>query len=523
MPKNIIICSDGTGNTAVKGRGTNVFKLFEAVDLNGHRTDKHLTPQVAIYDDGVGTEEFKPLKIFAGATGFGLANNVRRLYKSLVRVYDPGDQIFLFGFSRGAFTVRTLGGLITRCGILDMKRLQTAQALDDAVSATYKTYRKAYRTELAKLFLGPPELAAITKFREENCLPGDISIRFIGVWDTVDAVGTPLQIGDIINAVFHRFKFPDLHLSKSVIRACHALSLDDPRMSFTPVLWDESQEEPTSARISQVWFAGVHSNVGGGYPKQGLSLVAMDWMMWHARKEGLRIVAEDARTYYDHANVDDKLYNPRSGMGMFYRWALRDVTKLCTAAKVRPALHLSALERVAHGTEDYAPGNLPPYGEVIFTPTGDPERDKFAKARADHIKQVLRTAHDHESVGQPLLSECRMEVTLGHLSYWMYVLSFVPMLALLVYAFTHASWQYFDAFRLGLRGQGLAAWLLVARDDFLDNVTVPVIVLVGGLFCALALSRWVKGRMSKKFSAFWHGAQPLMRKRLNDLRNSPQL
>jgi hypothetical protein len=103
LPKNIVICSDGTGNTAIKGRGTNVFKLYEAVDVNGHRGNPELTPQLAIYDDGVGNESFKPLKVFAGITGFGLARNVRLLYKSLVRVYDPGDSIFLFGFSRRVY------------------------------------------------------------------------------------------------------------------------------------------------------------------------------------------------------------------------------------------------------------------------------------------------------------------------------------------------------------------------------------------------------------------------------------
>ena len=299
-------------------------------------------------------------------------------------------------------------------------------------------------------------------------------------------------------------------------RACHALSLDDPRLSFTPVLWDESQEDPSATRISQVWFSGVHSNVGGGYPKQGLSLVALDWMVWHARQEGLRIVSEDARLYNDHANVDDKLYNPRAGLGMFYRWALRNVTQLCTVAKVRPALHISALERVAHGTEDYAPGNLPPYGEIVFTPTGDPERDRFAKARADHIKQVLRTAHDNESAGQPLLSECAMEVTLGYVSYWIYVLSFLPVIALAVFAVIQAS-------RLWLPQQGWVQWPSLVRDEFVDNVNIPSALFVGGLLFAWLLSRWVKGRMSKKFSAFWHEAQPLLRKRLNEVRNSPSI
>ena len=119
MSKRIIICSDGTGNTAVKGRGTNVFKLFEAVDLHSHRVDPNKTPQVAIYDDGVGTQSFTPLKILAGATGWGLSRNVKHLYKELSRIYDPGDEIFMFGFSRGAFTVRTLAGFIAACGLVD--------------------------------------------------------------------------------------------------------------------------------------------------------------------------------------------------------------------------------------------------------------------------------------------------------------------------------------------------------------------------------------------------------------------
>jgi uncharacterized protein (DUF2235 family) len=122
MSKNIIICSDGTGNTAIKNRGTNVFKLFEAVDLNGHRTDANLTPQIALYDDGVGTQNFLLLKLLGGAFGWGLKRNVLKLYTGLVRIYDPGDRIYLFGFSRGAFTVCTLAGLIAKCGILDWNR-----------------------------------------------------------------------------------------------------------------------------------------------------------------------------------------------------------------------------------------------------------------------------------------------------------------------------------------------------------------------------------------------------------------
>jgi len=170
MSKNIVICSDGTGNSDIKGRGTNVFKLFEAIDLNGHRTESTLVPQVALYDDGVGTENFKLLKIFTGATGFGLSRNVRQLYKELARIYDPGDRIFLFGFSRGAFTVRTLAGFIVKCGILDVTKLSTVSELEARVRKAYKVYRQCYRTEVAKLFLSEPNPSTLTEqFKNSYC------------------------------------------------------------------------------------------------------------------------------------------------------------------------------------------------------------------------------------------------------------------------------------------------------------------------------------------------------------------
>ena len=173
MPKNIVICSDGTGNTAIKDRGTNVFKLFEAIDLNGHRTDFHLPPQVALYDDGVGTESFLPLKLLGGAFGWGLKRNILRLYTGLVRIYDPGDSIYLFGFSRGAFTVRTLAGLIAKCGILDWNELRTTDAMRAAVAATYNTYRKSYRTWLWRVLHGKSnEDVQATAAREDGEFQG---------------------------------------------------------------------------------------------------------------------------------------------------------------------------------------------------------------------------------------------------------------------------------------------------------------------------------------------------------------
>jgi hypothetical protein len=523
MSKNIVICSDGTGNSAIKGRGTNVFKLFEAIDLNGHKTRPELTPQVALYDDGVGTEDFKPLKIFAGATGYGLSRNVKQLYKELVRIYDPDDRIFLFGFSRGAFTVRTLVGLIAACGILDVGKLQTAADLDAAVDETYRVYRKSYRTALAKLFLGEPDTSLIPKFRSEHCLKCEVPIAFIGVWDTVDAVGLPFHLSDFVNMVFYRFKFRDHKLSKLVKHACHALAIDDERHSFHPILWHEGEED--AGRIEQVWFAGAHSNVGGGYPKQGMSLVALEWMMRKAEctgveGEGLRLLAADRALYYDHANVDDKLYDPRSGLGIFYRWKVRDIAGICRMHHARPAVHLSVLERIAHGTDDYAPGNLPSNANVVITPTDNGGKQTAAQARAKGVEAVLRSAHAGE---ESLLSGVRSEIWIGLTSYYLYVGTFV---FLIVAVSTPDGIQSLSDPWLVLKNMGLFIYNIVTLRLGEVWATVKALALspgkagavAGGFLLAYVLMLYADRRMSAVFSQFWHRHHARLREALKEAR-----
>jgi hypothetical protein len=474
----------------VKGRGTNVFKLFEAADLNGHRTNAELTPQVALYDDGVGTESFKPLKVFAGATGFGLARNVRRLYKELVRIHDPGDEILLFGFSRGAFTVRTLAGLICTCGILNTDRLSTTSELEAAVHEAYKVYRKGYQTKLAQLFHRADDGSALRNFKRRYAREETVSIAFIGVWDTVDAVGTPVPISNFINTTIHRFKFPDVDLNPKVRFACQALSIDDQRAAFRPVLWKHDE------RINQVWFAGAHSNVGGGYPKQGMSLVALDWMLQQARdKACLRLLSSDLAFYGEHGNVDDKLYDPRAGLGLFYQWLPRDMSALCEERGVPPTLHLSVLERVAHGTDDYAPGTLAPNARVVFTRTGDPKCDSSAQARAKALEDVLRVAH---ADGKPLLACVGPELSAGRASYFIYVLS-CPLI---------------------LAGLLRAMWLLYRTGAQPRIITLlwPVLMGLFGLLAAYLMSLFVDHRMVARFSQFWHVQQPNLRKGLQRAR-----
>lgn len=518
MAKNIIVCSDGTGNSAIKDRGTNVFKLFEAADLNGHRADPNLRPQIAIYGDGVGTENFKPLQILGLATGWGLARNVRQLYREVCRNYDPGDSIYLFGFSRGAFTVRTLAGLIYRCGILDMNAIPTAHALKKKVGEAYSAYRKSYRTAMMKLLLGEPKTLPIERFREQNCLECEVPIEFLGVWDTVDAVGTPFHISDIINVTFHRYKFPDSSLNPMVRKACHALAIDEARDAFSPELWTDDP------RIEQVWFAGVHSNVGGGYPKQGLSLVALDWMLERAQKFGLRLLQLDLSVIRDHASVGDHLYDSRAGVGVFYRWLPRNMQAICKKAGVKPKIHVTALERIAHGTDGYAPGTLAPDAEVVITESPDHPDYTNLCARANRLQDILHEAHRDRG---PLLDDVRPAIFMGRLAYYVYLIA-CTLTVLAAAVPPDETWSRLNPL-MYLKSVGKLLWAAVSFD------TEPIIealqrlfeqppmlgTLLAGFGMAAVLYWTVKGKMSRVFSEFWHQYAPPLREELKQAHIHP--
>jgi uncharacterized protein (DUF2235 family) len=536
MAKRIVVCSDGTGNTAIKGRGTNVFKLFEAVDLESHRADAAKTPQIAIYDDGVGTQNFKPLKIVAGATGWGLSRNVKHLYKELARVYDPGDEIFMFGFSRGAFTVRTLAGLIASCGLLDQSKLdvKTFAGLERSVDDAYKVYRKCYRPLLWQVF-GAPTRSAAAEFRRRCSHDYDVKIRFLGVWDTVDAVGVPFFIGDFINAAIYRFKFPDLYLSPIVERACQALAIDDQRASFRPLVWHQRPDD--QHRIEQVWFAGAHSNVGGGYPKQGMSLVALDWMLSHAQRagmhrgeDGLRLNPADRESFRSHASSDDKLYDPRAGLGLFYRWKIRDIAELCAEHSVPIKLHITVLERLAHGTDDYAPGNLPSTAQVVITDPVDTNRADelgtrdaaaLVRLRAINTQNVLRTI---EPVS--LLDTVRAPMMVGQLSYYLYL--FACLMAIIDAArivspnwTDYRPWPTAGAVLVLLWNVTLNPSATLAKvGPALWMNPRPFVIVAAGLATAMMLSLRVDAHLSSKFSAIWYARQKDLREGLKAARTA---
>ena len=267
MSKRLIVLCDGTWNGADRPALTNVYKLSKAVE----ESDR----QRVHYEEGVGTKRWE--RIRGGAFGFGLSRNVRQCYAFLVKHYEPGDELFFFGFSRGAFTARSLAGLVRNSGIL---RPEHSGKVKDA----YKLYRSRKDGD------APSEAAAVD-FRATHSHP-DAQIAFIGVWDTVGALGIPTS-GLRPPLLNKRWRFHDTTLSGSVLNAYHAISIDERRGPFAPTLWVKKvkdgvvEEPPEHQTVSQVWFAGVHSDVGGGYLDCALAEVPLRWLADRARACGL--------------------------------------------------------------------------------------------------------------------------------------------------------------------------------------------------------------------------------------------
>ena len=502
--KNIVICSDGTGNTTIKGRGTNVFKLFEAVDVNGHRSDPLLIRQLAFYDDGVGTQQLRWIRAFAGATGYGLSRNVKRLYRELCRVYEPGDAIYLFGFSRGAFTVRTLAGLIADCGILPSAEYPTEREFRRQTRAAYRAYRRKYRALLTRAWPGRGMTADQfrTRYARRDSTGALLEprIRLLGVWDTVDAVGLPFDLAEFWNHVIWQFKFKTTTISNLVEKGCHALAMNDDRESFKPVLWDELTPS-VSSRVEQVWFAGAHSNVGGGYPQQGMSLVALDWMMKQAEAQGLRFTPFAREQYRSSQAFADKLYNPRSGLGVFYRWKPRDVTQLCAEKGIAVAkLHVSVIERIVQAPEGYAPGNVPPNCKVVAT-EDNPLID------VSKLSEAIAAAHGGRSA-LPLVEQQASWVRVGLAAYLTFVIGTVAAVVRSVAVSVGVVSSPADVVTAAAPLFGTFPFNLVFA---ILGDTVAALLLICGLALGYVLSNISDRRTNQVYSAFWHRHRSALR------------
>jgi uncharacterized protein (DUF2235 family) len=274
VPKQLVVCCDGTWNVPDELPGgiaapTNVAKLALGIVAGAD------SGQLLFYEPGVGTTPDE--RLVGGAFGYGLSRNVRNCYRFLAQAYAPGDRLFLFGFSRGAYTARSLAGLIRNCGIL---RAEHVEQVDEAFAF--------YRDRTSHTH---PSSLASQIFRRMYSYPND-DIHFIGVWDTVGALGIPDQLPgwEEISQRFSEWEqlwgFHDTQLSSHVRFAYHALAIDEQREPFKPTLWTE--DYPAAGQtVEQVWFAGVHTEVGGGSRDASLSDIALLWMVGRARDCGL--------------------------------------------------------------------------------------------------------------------------------------------------------------------------------------------------------------------------------------------
>jgi uncharacterized protein (DUF2235 family) len=296
MARRLVVCMDGTWNKpGQKDEGiqtkTNVLKLSEAL--------ARVPDQIVSYFRGVGTDRGE--KATGGAFGWGLFDQIKDGYRFLREQFQPNDQIYIFGFSRGAYSARSLAGMVLRCGIVKrdanpkfpemtsalLTTQQDGNLNIDVTDKVFALYKEAYDEK---------RRPQVESFKQQYC--HDTGVRFVGVWDTVGALGVPDGVIPFLKkfdkAVDEKlYGFLDTDLSPRVEAGYHAVAIDEHRKPFLPTLWTDPSNAPprvnvAGSKVEQVWFVGAHSNVGGGYADTGLSDVALKWMIDRASKNGLK-------------------------------------------------------------------------------------------------------------------------------------------------------------------------------------------------------------------------------------------
>src|SRR5579862_9399075 len=270
MSKRIVFCADGTWDGS--GNNTNVYKIFKALQTTAG--------QVPYYDDGVGSDGLPLEKLAGGAFGAGLFQKIKDGYTKIAQVYEANDEIFLFGFSRGAYTARCLAGMIAVCG------LPTADFSDAVVETAFQAYRNK------------DQRAGLLAQLNQTCDLFDAKLTMVGVWDTVGSLGIPAIFGGVSPLIYG---FLDTNLHPDVLNAYHAMAIDERRVEFPATLWTPPNPPVPGQTIEQVWFCGVHCDVGGSYPDDpngtALSDLTLAWMMSKASALGLEFVADVASKY----------------------------------------------------------------------------------------------------------------------------------------------------------------------------------------------------------------------------------
>ncbi len=292
--KRLVVCCDGTWNKPDNETITNVEKIARTVQSDPRATGGAY--QLVYYVSGVGAGSYAADRVLGGAFGFGLVHNVIASYRFLAQNYEPGDEIFIVGFSRGAYTARSVAGMVGKVGLLTKKAL-----VEEKLPAAVRMYEQTDSPDGA---FG----ASADEFKHDHCHPAKVD--FLGVFDTVGALGVP-------GFMRHAPRFHDVQLSPQILRARHALAVDETRLKFAPTFW-EAPEEPSGAptedaRVKQVWFEGAHSDVGGGYRQTGLSDTALLWMAREAHAAGL-VFDVSLLNHYVDSGADPIRHNPLNRM-----------------------------------------------------------------------------------------------------------------------------------------------------------------------------------------------------------------
>ena len=304
--KRLVICCDGTWQRLYGASLTNVALTARAVaprDAKGNL-------QIVYYSAGVGAS-VDGVSLWQGMTGGDLDDNLLEAWLFITLNYEPGDELYLFGFSRGAYTVRSLAGLLRKCGVLRREHADKART----ALQIYRQREISADSEEAERFRVAHAIAWPRLARPFTSPPIDLSIRYLGVWDTVGSLGIPhlLPISIGLNA---QYKFHDTALSRSVEHARHAVAIDERRAAFTPTLWSNVSAFNTPGarpRVAQQWFPGDHGGVGGG--ARGLSNCALLWVLEGAERAGLTMAREPGSVISGCLADIDPISPPVDGKG----------------------------------------------------------------------------------------------------------------------------------------------------------------------------------------------------------------
>lgn len=333
MNKRIVICADGTWNRPEKDLKedfpTNVLKFARAIKP----VAKDSLPQQVFYDWGIGSYYNS---VVGGTTGKGLHKNIMDDYRYIVQNYSPGDELYFFGFSRGSYTVRCLCGLINNCGII--KRADAS-----LIQKAFNHYKKP-GADYA------PEGAASKEFRKTHS-HASREVTFVGVWDTVGAMGIPISFLGLFD---DKDEFYDTKIGSNVRKARHAMAIDEHRSDFEPTIWQPKE----NMDMKQVWFAGAHSNIGGSYkPDKDGSLLsdnALAWMTSEAEKSGLSIEAHLKKSINKKPTAT--LHNSRRSFYRVKKKFYRQIDHQCGSVLI----HESVKQRWDQDPK-YRPKNLEKY------------------------------------------------------------------------------------------------------------------------------------------------------------------